>query len=164
MKIGQTDIGEESFLLWVRREKQKKCDRGNSRERRHQTKSYWLTTTLVLNGQFVNYTVWHRFTVDEAYDNDAIGSLSEICGLKDDWALVLHDVEIRFSPKSFKNIIYMADRHHWPMLHVHLRTNVSTLPQPRLIPPAARPVSKKYKKPIEKGSADLWLRAKSILQ
>ena len=46
---------------------------------------------------------------------------------KDDWALILHDVEIRYSPKSLKNIIYMFDRHHWRMIHVNLETNVLTL-------------------------------------
>ena len=102
----------------------------------------------------MDHTVWHRFTIDEPYDDDAIGLLFVMYGFKDDWALVMFDHETRCSPKSLKNIICMADRHRWLMIHVNLETNVLTLLQPLLISAAARPMSKKYKRSISNKRAD----------
>ena len=80
-----------------------------------------------LNGRDVDHTVLSHFTMNESYDNDAMALLFMTCGLKDGWALVLHDVETRKLPRSIKNIIYMVDRQHWLMIHVNLHVDSLTL-------------------------------------
>ena len=72
-----------------------------------------------LNGQDVNAEILSRFRLHELYDENIMGLLIATCGHRDDWACVLPDIEFRRLSKNIKNVIYLARREHWLLVHVN---------------------------------------------
>lgn len=75
-----------------------------------------------LNGQNVDSAILRRFELRKLYNEEVIRLLIATSGHRDDWACVLPDVETRRLTRSIKNVIYLAYRGKWLLVHVDLQT------------------------------------------